>query len=112
MFADRLHSGAQWERIFVARFALGALSLAIVLGLDWAGEGFPLPAREGLYLTVAFGFASIVASALWRREGDSSALFPFSQIAMDVAMVTSLVYFSGDPESFFTFLYLTVTIYG
>ncbi len=112
MFADRLHSGAQWERILVARFALGALSLAIVLGLDWAGEGFPLSAREGLYLTVAFGFASIVASALWRREGDSSALFPFSQIAMDVAMVTSLVYFSGDPESFFTFLYLTITIYG
>jgi two-component system sensor histidine kinase PilS (NtrC family) len=96
----------------IARVALGALSLAIVLGLDWASGGLPEGARQGLYLTVALGFASVLASALWLRGMGRTDFFTLSQIGLDVAMVTSLVHFSGDPESVFTFLYLIVTIYA
>ena len=106
------NSRAYLARVLIARVALGALSLAIVLGLDWASGGLPEGARQGLYLTVALGFASILASALWLRGMGRTDFFTLSQIGLDVAMVTSLVHFSGDPDSVFTFLYLIVTIYA
>ncbi len=99
-------------RVLLARAALGALSLAIVLGLDWAGEGFGDLARRGLYLTIGLGFFTVIASGLWLRRAGESDLFSLAQIGLDIGMVTCLVHFSGDPETFFTFLYLTVTIYA
>jgi two-component system sensor histidine kinase PilS (NtrC family) len=107
-----LDSRALLARVLIARVALGALSLAIVLGLDWAAGGLSPLASQGLYLTVALGFASILASALWLRGLGRTDFFTLTQIGLDVAMVTSLVHFSGDPESVFTFLYLIVTIYA
>ena len=98
--------------ILLARVALATLALGIVLGLDWAGEGFSEAARLGFYLTISAGFVSILASAAWLRAVGPSAGFVLAQIGFDVAMVTALVYFAGDPESFFTFLYLTVVIYA
>ncbi len=106
------NSRAYLARILIARVGLGVLSLAIVLGLDWASGGLPEGARQGLYLTVALGFASVLASALWLRGMGRTDFFTLSQIGLDVAMVTSLVHFSGDPDSVFTFLYLIVTIYA
>ena len=100
------------RRILSARVGLAALGLILVAGLDWAGEGFSQPAREGLYLTLAAGFSSLLLTAFWQPSARYAGSYTFFQIALDVAMVTSLVHFSGDPESFFTFLYLTVTIYG
>lgn len=112
MASERINERGHTRRILLARIGLGALGLAIVAGLDWAGEEFSQPAREGLYLTLAAGFASLLLTAFWQPSARHSGSYTFSQIALDVAIVTSLVHFSGDPESFFTFLYLTVTIYG
>ena len=99
-------------RVLLARVALGAVSLAIVLGLDWAGEGFGRLARQGLYLTIGLGFVTVIASGFWLRRAGESDLFSLVQIGLDIGMVTCLVHFSGDPETFFTFLYLMVTIYA
>ena len=74
MVFDPNHDHSHPARILIARIALGALSLAVVLGLDWAGEGFSQEARQGLYLAIAAGFASVLASAVWlRRVGPSTA---------------------------------------
>lgn len=112
MIFDPSHDHSHPARILIARVALGALSFAVVLGLDWAGEGFSQQARQGLYLTIAAGFGSVLASAVWLRRVGPSGGFAVTQVGMDVVLVTGLVHFSGDPESVFTFFYLFVTIYG
>lgn len=103
---------ARCRRVLFARLALGALALCLVLGLDWAGQGLSEAARLGFYLTIAASFVSILASSIWLKALGPSRSLIVVQIALDVVMVTSLVHFSGAPESVFTFLYLIVAIYG
>ena len=112
MASNSLERYSRSIRVLMARAALAALSLTIVVGLDWAGEGFGRVAREGLYSTIGLGMVTVVISAFWLRRAGESDLFSLAQIGLDIGMVTCLVFFSGDPETFFTFLYLTVTIYA
>jgi two-component system sensor histidine kinase PilS (NtrC family) len=99
-------------RLLAARVSLTVLSLGIAVVLDGLGREMPPEARQGLYLTVAAAFATTVVSGLWIRRATRVDYFAAAQIAIDVAIVTSLVHYSGGRESIFTFLYVVVTLYG
>ena len=104
--------GRRELRLVFAHLALTVLSLGISLALDGFDRDLSAAARTGLYWTVAGAFATTIVSALMlRRNRTSPSLVPF-QLATDVAIVTSLVYFSGGRESIFTFLYVIVTLYA
>jgi len=102
----------QLVRLVFAHLSLTVLSFGIALTLDGLGRDLPSGAREGLYWTVAAAFGTTVVSALVLSR--ARLLWPFVavQIGTDVAIVTSLVHYSGGRESIFTFLYVVVTLYG
>jgi two-component system sensor histidine kinase PilS (NtrC family) len=88
------------------------MSLGLAATLDQI-EGNPDdPAIWGVYWTVAAAFAATVVSGLMLPSTRNPARFATVQVAIDVAIVTSLVYFSGGGESVFTFLYALVVLYG
>ncbi|MCH2186987.1 PAS domain S-box protein, partial [Myxococcota bacterium] len=99
-------------RLVFAHLALTVVSLGIALALQGFGRDLTEEESAGLYGTVVAAFATTIVSALMlRRHHASRSLLPF-QLATDVAIVTSLVYFSGGQESIFTFLYVIVTLYA
>lgn len=102
----------QLVRLVFAHLALTVLSFGIALALDGLGRELPAGARQGLYLTVAAAFATTVVAALLLGRAHAPRHFVPVQIATDVAIVTSLVHYSGGRESIFTFLYVVVTLYG
>ena len=61
-------------------------------------------------MTFAF-FAAVISGTSFGRIRNPIR-FAAMQIAMDVAIVTSLVHFNGGRESVFTFLYVLVILYG
>jgi len=99
-------------QLLFARLSLTLLSFGIAIGLDGLGRELPLVARQGLYWTVAAAFATTVVSAILLGRAQRIHRFVAAQIATDVAIVTSLVHYSGGRESVFTFLYVVVTLYG
>ncbi|MBW2362802.1 MAG: hypothetical protein JRG84_18040 [Deltaproteobacteria bacterium] len=98
--------------LMAARLALSAVSLGIALAVDATVGGVEDPARRGLYGTVALAFLATaltgVALPRLRRPGGFAAL----NITADIGIVSSLVHFSGGPDSLFAFLYVVVALYG
>jgi two-component system sensor histidine kinase PilS (NtrC family) len=102
----------QLVRLVFAHLSLTVLSFGIALALDGLGRDLADGAREGLYWTVAAAFGTTVVSAVLLSRARVLRHFVAVQIGTDVAIVTSLVYYSGGRESIFTFLYVVVTLYG
>jgi two-component system sensor histidine kinase PilS (NtrC family) len=108
-------AGALQQRLVVlmaSRLVLSLVSLGIALALDTAVGDLSDLSRRGLYGTVAFAF---LATALYgmvlpriRRAGRFAAI----NIAADIAIVTSLVHFSGGANSVLAFLYVVVAVYA
>ncbi|MCP5043652.1 MAG: PAS domain S-box protein [bacterium] len=94
------------------RLFLALSSLVIAAGLDGIGRDLTDEARNGIYWTVTFAFFAAVISGTSFGRIRNPVRFATGQIAMDVAIVTSLVHFSGGRESVFTFLYVLVILYG
>ena len=100
------------EWLLFARLALTALSFGIALGLETPGGELTESARRGLFATVALAFGATAISGTLVRSVRKIRLFGAVQIAIDVAIATSLVHFSGGHESVFVFLYVLVTFYA
>jgi two-component system sensor histidine kinase PilS (NtrC family) len=94
------------------RLFLALSSLVIAAGLDGIGRDLTDEARNGIYWTVTFAFFAAVISGTSFGRIRNPLRFATTQIAMDVAIVTSLVHFSGGRQSVFTFLYVLVILYG
>ncbi len=94
------------------RLFLALSSLVIAAGLDGIGRDLSDEARNGIYWTVTFAFFAAVLSGTALGRIRNPVRFASAQIATDVAIVTSLVHFSGGRESVFTFLYVLVILYG
>jgi len=103
-------TGLGW--LLGSRLLLAGMSLGLAVTLDRI-EGHPdNPAIWGVYWTVAGAFLATIVSGLLVARTSNPRRFAMAQVAIDVAIVTSLVYFSGGNESVFTFLYAFVVLYG
>ena len=102
------------ERLMVARLALTLLGFALALTLDGLGlrPGLSATARSGLYWTLAFAFFATALAGLSFRYFRNAWRFATFQMAVDVTVVSSLVFFSGGHDSVFTFLFVAVAAYG
>jgi two-component system sensor histidine kinase PilS (NtrC family) len=95
-----------------ARLLLAGASLALAVTVDRIEGGQGNPGIWGVYWTVAAAFAAAVVSGLMLPRTRNPERFATVQVAIDVVIVTMLVYFSGGSESVFTFLYALVVLYG
>lgn len=92
-------------------FALAILGGALAVTAESARQGLREPER-GLYATVVTAFiATILCAALQHRVRRLRA-FAAAQLVFDTAVVSALVRFSGAADSFFSFLYLPITVYA
>ncbi|MEN8183276.1 MAG: ATP-binding protein [Myxococcota bacterium] len=98
-------------RLMVARLALALLVLAVALSTVGVREGGEA-AERGLYGTMAAAFLASVLYALSFRSMRRLARFAAFQLATDVALLTSIVYFSGGKDSIFTFLQVLLIVYA
>jgi two-component system sensor histidine kinase PilS (NtrC family) len=108
-------AGAFEQRLVVlmgARLTLALVSLGIALALDTAVGDASEAERRGLYGTVALAFVATVVYGVLLPRIRRPQRFAAINIATDIAVVSSLVHFSGGPESDFAFLYLLVAAYG
>ncbi len=98
--------------LMAARLGLSLGVFALVLVFLGVGREGAATVERGLYGTVAAAFGATLLYATlfpWvRRLGRFGVL----QLATDVAVVTSLVCWSGGADSFFGFLYLPITLFG
>ncbi len=98
-------------RLIATRLAVTVAVLLAALGMS-AAELFPEDER-GLYATIVAGFVLTIASAAAIRGRLAGSWgWGWVQIALDTAIVTSLVRFSGGGESIFVFLYVPVAVYA
>ena len=95
-----------------ARLLLAALSLGLAVTLDRIGGATGGPGLSGVYWTVAAAFFATIVSGLLVTRTRHPRRFATVQVAIDISIVTSLVYFSGGGDSVFTFLYALVVLYG
>jgi two-component system sensor histidine kinase PilS (NtrC family) len=95
-----------------ARLALSIVSLGVTLGLEAAGEHFTTAEWRGFYSTVAFAFLATIGYAVAMRRVVHPRRFAAANVVTDLAIVTSLVHFSGGPDSVFPFLYVVVAAYS
>jgi two-component system sensor histidine kinase PilS (NtrC family) len=95
-----------------ARLLLAGLSLGLAFTLDRIGATAGGPGIWGVYWTVAAAFFATIVSGLMVARTRKPQRFATAQVAIDITIVTSLVYFSGGGESVFTFLYALVVLYG
>jgi two-component system sensor histidine kinase PilS (NtrC family) len=94
-----------------ARLLLALLVLGVALTLVGVRDGSEAEER-GLYGTMAVAFlASLVYVAALPRVR-RLARFGALQLATDVALLTSIVYFSGGKDSIFTFLHVLLIVYA
>lgn len=108
---DRVaRTGLGW--LLGARLLLAGLSLGLAVTIDRIEGEQAGPGIWGVYWTVAAAFLATIVSARMVTRTRDPARFAAVQVAVDVAIVTSLVYFSGAGESVFTFLYALVVLYG
>ena len=98
--------------LMAARLALSLVSLVVALVLDSTVADFTLSERRGFYGTVAFAFLATAITGLVLRRIRHARRFAAINIAMDLAIVSALVYLSGGPDSPFAFLYVLVAVYG
>jgi two-component system sensor histidine kinase PilS (NtrC family) len=99
-------------RLMVARLVLSLGVFAVALVFVGAGQEGAERVERGLYGTIAFSFLVTIVYAGVFRFIRSPARFGAIQLATDIGIVTSLVFFSGGGDSIFGFLYLPITVYG
>ncbi len=99
-------------RLMVARLVLSVGVFAVAVVFVGAGREAAEGVERGLYGTIAFTFLATLVYAGLFRFVRSPARFGAIQLATDIAIVTSLVFFSGGGDSIFSFLYLPITVYG
>jgi two-component system sensor histidine kinase PilS (NtrC family) len=98
-------------RLLAGRLVLSLGVLALALALVGVREGAE-EAERGLYGTLAAAFLATALSGLCFRWVRNAGRFGAVQVATDVALISSLVTFSGGPDSPFTFLYVPVIVYA
>ncbi|MBJ21199.1 MAG: hypothetical protein CL933_17465 [Deltaproteobacteria bacterium] len=103
-------SGLGW--LLGARLLLAGLSLGLAVAIDQIEGEQAGPGIWGVYWTVVSAFVATIVSARMIDRTRDPVRFAMLQVGIDVAIVTSLVYFSGASESVFTFLYALVVLYG
>ncbi len=99
-------------RLMAARLGLSLGVFALALALVGAGHEGAEAAERGLYGTLAFSFLATAVYGLSMRFVERLGRFAALQLATDLAIVTSLVFFSGGVDSIFSFLYLPITVTG
>jgi two-component system sensor histidine kinase PilS (NtrC family) len=99
-------------RLMVARMVLSLGVFAVALVFVGVGGEDEEGVARGLYGTIAFAFLATGVYAGVFRFIRRSARFGAVQLATDIGIVTSLVFFSGGADSIFSFLYLPITVYG
>lgn len=95
-----------------ARLALALAILGAVAGLASSGRAVGPEAANGVYATLAFAcvVSAVTGAFLGRlREARRAGVI---QVGLDVAIVTSLVHFTGGAESVFVSLYVPPVVYG
>lgn len=87
------------------RFAEIAGQTATILGVEWIlGISVPL---WPLFIIVGLELSSNIACSLWFRHRPAIAEWHLAAVmALDVALLTGLLYFTGGPHNPFSFLYL------
>ncbi len=111
---ERVDAKARKELAWLigARLLLSGLSLGLAITLDRI-EAFEADSGIwGVYWTVAAAFMATIVSGLMVTRTINPSRFATVQVAIDLTIVTALVYFSGGGESVFTFLYALVILYG
>jgi two-component system sensor histidine kinase PilS (NtrC family) len=98
-------------RLLAGRLVLSVGVLALALALVGVREGAE-DAERGLYGTVAAAFLATALSGLCFQWVRNAGRFGAVQVATDVLLISSLVTFSGGPDSPFTFLYVPVIVYA
>ena len=106
----RDRTGLGW--LLGARLFLAGLSLGLAATLDRIQAVENDTGILGVYWTVGAAFFATIVSGLMVARTRNPARFATFQVAIDVTIVTSLVYFSGGRDSVFTFLYALVVLYG
>ncbi|CAN0375578.1 unnamed protein product, partial [Discosporangium mesarthrocarpum] len=94
------------------RLLLAGLSLGLAVAIDRMEGGGSHTGIWGVYWTVIAAFLATIVSASMIQRTSDPARFATVQVGIDVTIVTALVYSSGGGESFFTFLYALVVLYG
>ena len=116
VFGGSFEGNGRLDRRFVilmgARLGLALLSFGLVLAFDATAGSEGVPDRSALYGTVAFAFFATVTYGLIIKRVKHKARFAALNLAMDFAVVTALVQFSGGTDSALTFLYVLVAVYG
>jgi len=107
---SKSRKGLDW--LLGARLLLAGLSLALAVTLDRIEDGQGGSGIWGVYWTVIAAFFATIVSGFMVGRTKNPSRFATVQVGIDVAIVTSLVYFSGGGESVFTFLYALVVLYG
>jgi two-component system sensor histidine kinase PilS (NtrC family) len=110
----RRREDREWRwltRLLAGRLVLSVGVLTVALALVGVREGAER-AERGLYGTVAAAFLATALSGVFFRRVRNAARFGAAQIATDVVLISSLVTFSGGPDSPFTFLYVPVIVYA
>lgn len=100
-------------RLLAGRLALALAVLcgALAVTAQRARDGLP-DLDPGLYATVVVAFLATIGSAAIQPWVRRLRAFAGAQLAVDVALVSALVYFSGGAESIFAFLYVPITVYA
>ncbi len=106
----RSRTGLGW--LLGARLLLAGLSLGLAVAIDRIDASDFGTGLGGVYWTIVIAFMATIVSAQMIHRTQDPARFATLQVAIDLSIVTSLVYFSGGGESVFTFLYALVVLYG
>jgi len=109
-FDNKARSGLGY--LIGGRLLLAGLSLGFAVAIDRLEGGADHEGIWGVYWTVVGAFVATIISARMVHRTADPARFATLQVGIDVTIVTALVYFSGGGESFFTFLYALVVLYG
>jgi two-component system sensor histidine kinase PilS (NtrC family) len=99
-------------RLMVTRLLLCVGVFGVALVFVGAGQEGAEGVERGLYGTIGFTFLATLVYAGLFRFIRNPARFGAVQLAADIGIVTSLVFFSGGADSIFSFLYLPITVYG
>lgn len=95
-----------------ARLVLAIAILLAVGGLSSSGRAVAREATSGLYVTLAVACLVSGVTAAWLRRLRDARRFGAIQLGLDLAMVTSLIHFTGGADSIFVSLYVPVVVYG
>jgi two-component system sensor histidine kinase PilS (NtrC family) len=99
-------------RLMAARLLIALAVFGLALVVVGAGREGAEAAERGLYGTLAAAFLATAVFAASLRFVRNLDLVAGLQVAMDMAIVTSVLVFSGGGQSIFSFLYLPITVWA